>query len=287
LDIEDLLNTSNVKDDDHDDHDVEADETTKLLPSHSQSHSSGPRSARSRSEVSDTSHQGSSHFDARPASTVYSMHLNEVADHSSVVVRVRQHNLRTPLWTAIRSSEQSWLSYYMLGKHVPNKHEMLFWADKFGPTLNMFILRVHLFVQSIYFSLLVCYYIPAIFLEHSYYWGIVYTVVSLIPIFILIFGIYGQLLINMILAASTGILKEKSIVVEIVRAQKLEKVVRLLVMLTKLQSSARMSKAGGKGQKMRRRSFNESDPKIKAEIAEVSRIFDAHASNPGSYKLAH
>jgi hypothetical protein len=58
-------------------------------------------------------------------------------------------------------------------------------------------------------------------------------------------------------------------------------------MLTKLQSSARMSKAGGKGQRMRKRSFHESDPKIKAEIAEVSRIFDAHASNPGSYKLSN
>jgi hypothetical protein len=256
----------------------------------SRSHDGGsmPNSARDPTESTNLLHRPGTMPLSSRSSVEYVDISAEGAEHSSIAVRTRQHALRKPLWTAIRPSEQSWLSTFMLGKHVPNKHEMLFWADKFGPTLNMFILRIHLFVQSIYFSLLVCYYIPAMFIEHQYYWGIAYLVVSIIPFPILIFGIYPQLLINMILAASTGILKEKPIVVEIIRQQKLEKVMRLLVMLTKLQGSARMAGKGapaGPGQAVKPRKYDPEDPKIKAEIAEIGRIYDMYDTDGGTAGL--
>ena len=177
-----------------------------------------------------------------------------------------------------------WLSYLVLGRHEPNKQERLFWGDSLGRDVNIFILRTHLLVQSIYFSLLVCFYIPAMFKEQNVWGAVAYTVVSLAAFPLQYLLIYPTLLIDMILAGNTGILKNKSFIVEIVRAQKLERVVRLLVMLTKLksagkegtQSQTHMQTGGSEMDDNRKLPYDPNDPKIKAEKQEISKIFDIY-----------
>jgi Ca2+-binding EF-hand superfamily protein len=205
--------------------------------------------------------------------------------HSSLVVRLKKARLDLPLWVNVDvdQQEQSWLSYLSLGPAVPNKQEALFWGDKIGRDVNIYILRVHLIVQSIYFSILVCFFIPFTFEDYGY-WGIPYTVAGLLPFFVQYFGFYPHLVMQMSLVASSGLFKEKKMVTEVIRTQKLAKLMRLLMLMTKLRATKKPAMDAGEATP--KKAYDMNDPKVRAEIDEISKIFDMYdEDNSGEVEI--
>ena len=67
------------------------------------------------------------------------------------------------MWCTVEDYPQSTISWLALGEAVPNKQEQLFWGDKLGRDINIYILRVHLITQSIYISVGLCIWVPYMF----------------------------------------------------------------------------------------------------------------------------
>lgn len=201
--------------------------------------------------------------------------------HSSLVKRVRCSNMNMPKWTSVKKQPQSWLSYLSLGKVEPNKQERLFWGDKIGRDLNIYVLRVHLIAQSVFFAVAGCYFIPDIYEDHGYYWGTAYLFLIAILIPIQLFDVYPELIVQMSQVASTGLFKEKKIVTEVIRAQKMARLVRLLMLMTKLKNCAQGKKEGDAEAPAVKPTYDPNDPKIRAEIEEIGKIFDTYDVDGG------
>jgi hypothetical protein len=117
------------------------------------------------------------------------------------------------------------------------------------------------------------------------WWGLLYAFFALLPVVIQFFGFYPSLIVQMSLVASCGLFREKKLITEVIRMQKLAKLMRLLIMMTKLKTNKK-----GKGDVERpdkKPSYDVNDPKVKAEIAEITKIFqmyDEDGSGECTYK---
>jgi hypothetical protein len=92
----------------------------------------------------------------------------------------------------------------MMGKLPPNRHESLFLFDKMGPAMNIYFLRLHLLLQSIYFAVVTCFFCPIFFKEYGVAFGIVFVVLALAPIPFQYLVLYPQLIFYMPQVAATG-----------------------------------------------------------------------------------
>lgn len=226
-------------------------------------------------------------------------------EHTSYVLRARAKPHDKPLWTQQEQVEASWVSRQFYGNQIPNRQLSLFWYDNLGPELNIYILRVHLILQSIYLSLVMVFFVPYMFTDEDYggiWQGMLYLILAIIPFFIQFFGFYPTLIVQMAHVASTGILRNPTVIDEVIRAQKAGKIVKLLMMLTKLKGSAGIDDGHGHGghgghgdehghgghghgghddhekghKKETKKRWNPEDPVAKAQINEISTLFDKY-----------
>jgi hypothetical protein len=156
-------------------------------------------------------------------------------NHSSLAIRIRQNEgINTPLWSKLESQSPSGLSQLYHGNVQPNKQLLLFWFDNFGPDLNVYIFRIHLLVQAIFFTVVMAVFIPFWFTNDVYgywLWGLVYTLLALAPFPIQFILFYPTLVVLLSHVSSTGLLKNASAVDDVIRAQKTAKLLKLLMMV--------------------------------------------------------
>lgn len=196
-------------------------------------------------------------------------------DHSSIIHRLKHIDADAPLYTQVREiEEQSPLSYLLLGHVHPNRHEQLFWFDKLGPILNENYFRLHLIITSLYFTIVLCFFVPTMFEDYGSLAGTVYLVLSILPLPIQFFVIYPELITVMAQTVSTGLLKDRLTEQEVLRDQKLQKVIQLLALLTKVNAAMAGSDEAALNQERKYfDSLDKSDPKIMATIEEIARIY--------------
>jgi Ca2+-binding EF-hand superfamily protein len=181
-----------------------------------------------------------------------------------LIVRLKQEDLDKPFYTKRDVEPPGFVSEMLLGKQPPNRHEQLFLFDRLGPQMNVYFLRLHLLVQSIYFSVFLCFLVPYIFEKYPIWVGVIYLAVGLLPLPIQYVFLYPLVVFYMPTVAATGLMREGEIETEVVRMQKLRKIVKLMTMLAKIDIAK--SIAEGEGPDM-------NDEKVKKRVEELSRIY--------------
>jgi Ca2+-binding EF-hand superfamily protein len=207
--------------------------------------------------------------------------IESLKKHSSVVVRLKQnHSIKPGIYDIdVTKLKAGFLSSLFMGNAPPNRHEMLFICDKLGPLLNAYVLSSHLIFQAIYIAITYAVLVPYICMSFQWYWGLLYTVYATLPLMLELFGFLFRAIVRMSIVASVGLLRDSDYEREVIRAQKMNKVLRMMVLLTKLQA-AETRAMSGKGSP-RSQSYDPQDMSNlselkKEEIHEISRVFDLY-----------
>lgn len=195
----------------------------------------------------------------------------DLSQHSSVVRKTIVLAGNKPLWTTAvpDDTEQGLLSWMFYGELQPNKQEFLFWGDGMGRDMNIYILRLHLLLQSIYFAVATCIFIPWMFDNVVIGWAIFYTIVAVLPIPIQFLVVYPTLVVVMSQISSTGLFKDKKTITDVENWQKMETVANFMRAMAKTQ--VRKKKEKRKGEHVE---FDMDDPNTVAQIKEISRMFN-------------
>jgi calcium-binding protein CML len=212
-------------------------------------------------------------------------------DHSSLAVRIRQNeNINTPLWSKLESQPPSGVSQMFHGNVQPNKQLQLFWFDNFGPDLHIYILRIHLLVQAIFFTVVMAVFVPFWFTNDVYgywLWGVAYVLAALAPFPIQFILLYPTLIVMMSHVSSTGLLKNQVAVDDVIRSQKTAKLLKLLMMMTRLQHAVGAHGKDHDDKSHKPPKYDPEDPTVKEQMAEISKIFDKYdADGSGSIDKA-
>lgn len=152
--------------------------------------------------------------------------------------------------------------------------ERLFMGGKHGPALNIFFVRTYIMLQSLYISMLLVFFIPYVYEEYGPLWGTVFLIVALLPLLLQYMTFYSRMVIQMVMMASSGCLLDVGRHKDVIRFQKLQKVVQMMIMLTKIKNAqakvhrGKELEAGGQATVI--------DPKLQEEMDEVGRIFDKY-----------
>lgn len=170
-------------------------------------------------------------------------------------------------------SGDGWDLWRWIDPVPPTVQERLFMGGKYGPALNIFCVRLHIMLQSLYASMVLIFFIPYIFEVYGSSWGALFLIVALLPLLMQYMSFYSRMVIQMVMMSSSGCLLDTHRQKDVTRLQKLQKVVQLMMMLTKIknaQAKVQREKAKSSGQAA------EIDPKLQAEMDEVGRIFDKY-----------
>lgn len=190
--------------------------------------------------------------------------------HSSLIKRMKSKAHDLPLFTGVTPEPPGTLSTLLTDKVPPNRHESLFFGDKMGPDLNIFAVRFHILLQSLYFAFMVIFFIPMFFEDYGWKIGVGYMVAALLPFPIQFLGFYGRLVVEMSHSQNTGCLKHGDTEKDVIRDQKLEKVIRLMVTLAHVQAKHKHHH----GAKKERGVAEELATDMTEELKHVGDIFD-------------
>jgi len=117
------------------------------------------------------------------------------------------------------------------------------------------------------------FFVPYMFDNYYVVIGVIYLLLALFPVCIQFFSIYPVLLTELTLTTSTALLRDSQTEKDAIRAQKLQKILRLMMAMTKIVVAEKKAKGkdleGQEGP-----GYDLSNPKTQAEFNEVSRIFD-------------
>lgn len=152
-----------------------------------------------------------------------------------------------------------------------NPQQSVFLGGKHGPFLNIFLVRAHVMLQSVYVAIVAIFFIPFIYEEYGLLWGTLFLLVSVLPLIIHYLTFFIRMIVQMVMVSKCNCLIDPVRLADVIRAQKLQKVVTLLVTLTKVQSSQSKVKRDKE-----RSSGGIIDRKLQMEIDAVSRIYDLY-----------
>lgn len=172
-----------------------------------------------------------------------------------------------------KERKQSVMSRLVVGKIPPNRHEALFFFDKLGPGLNVYFLRLHLLLQSIYYSVMVCFFIPYTFSEYGVIVGVCFLIIALLPIPIQYMGFYGRLIVQMSHVQSTGMLKDLEVEKVVVRTQKMDRLIKLMIMFEKIEAAKEVQREESGNKKERKLNQKMSD-----QVELIGSVFDKFVS---------
>jgi hypothetical protein len=157
--------------------------------------------------------------------------------HFSPMVRLNAELSDKPRYCKLNPERSSYWTKFFYGRTPPNRYEMLFYFNKYGPMLNIYFIAVHLFLQVIYFTVVTCVLIPWMTDEYGIVIGLIYAFFALVPlVFEYIEGFLYDSITLMSLVSVTDHSEEKTLEQEVIRHMKLEKVMRFMMLLTKIHA---------------------------------------------------
>lgn len=170
-----------------------------------------------------------------------------------------------PAWTLKKGNAVVDKGFCGMGeKKLVHRQHQLFWFADEGPEYNTFFLKTHLLLQSIYMAVLFLIFYPMVYKFQGVGVLIGYMIFSVIPIFALWTGFYSLLVSNMSQISCAGLLVNKEAVARVIRKQKTDKALKLILLLTKVTGAVEG------GEKV---IFDYNDPKISRQCKEIEEMF--------------
>jgi hypothetical protein len=198
-------------------------------------------------------------------------------NHTSFVYRLRHSGLRLPGLFRLGKPTQSWLSKLILGDQSLSRHESLLWGDRLSQQLFVFLFRMHILFVDVTFPIAMGLMVPYVFETYGVWPGVVYLVLLSLPYVLLMTYLYSSLINGLSLVLFTGQLRDTLMQNEALRILKMNKVLRLMIALSKISTAEKKSQAG-----FGDREYDPNDPDVQAEIAQIENIFNAYAASEGS-----
>lgn len=203
-------------------------------------------------------------------------------NHTSFVYRLRHSGLRLPGLFRMPKQPQSWLSKLVLGDQSVSRHESLLWGDRMSQSLFVFLFRMHILFVDVTFPIVMGLMVPYVFETFGVWPGVVYLLLLSFPYLLLITYLYSNLLNGLSLVLFSGQLRDTLMQNEALRILKMNKVLRLMIALSKISTAEKKCQVG-----FGDREYDINDPDIQAEIAQIERIFDTYAASVGSGMFLH
>mmetsp|Transcript_6674 Transcript_6674/g.10943 ORF Transcript_6674/g.10943 Transcript_6674/m.10943 type:complete len:629 (-) Transcript_6674:29-1915(-) len=179
-----------------------------------------------------------------------------------------------PGWTKVIPAKPNWLVQLVSGAKVPNRQLALFWFNHQGPAFNTYLLRIHLLFTSIYLSLSLTVFLPAVVAEYGRGYGILYFFVSMASVYYEKNYVIEEMISTMCHISCSGLLKNSDAVDEVLRKQKSKRAVRAIMLMTSLnkknQESSLFQDDASVKQKIR---ASDLPP---AEFQEIAGVFDLY-----------
>lgn len=176
-----------------------------------------------------------------------------------------------PAWTSVGITKTSFLTRWREPMNrVANRQLSLFWFDHMGPEVNMYLLRLHLLLCSIYISLLVTIFIPLVITELGIIAGVVYTGISGFLLWYEFTYILTNLIAKMSMIGCHGILRSNNTITDVMRKQKISRAIRAVMLvsllshdvMTAAKSPRKASTPHGQGKEQPHFQFSDSDNKF-------------------------
>jgi Ca2+-binding EF-hand superfamily protein len=128
------------------------------------------------------------------------------------------------------------------------KQDALYWMDRKGPKVYMIIFQIQLVFTSAYVSLLLLSFVEHVFEYCELGVTIAYTLVSFLPIYLLV-SKYQESVANVAMACSFGIHRRPQAVSQVIRDEKVGRIVRAIMVVCKLERATEngfsMDNSGG------------------------------------------
>lgn len=117
------------------------------------------------------------------------------------------------------------------------KQDMLYWRGRRGPKAYRILFQIQLVYTTAYISLLILSFIQHMFEVSSIQGAVLYTILSLYPAFVLVTK-YPSLAANMTMASTFGVHQRPQAISQVIREEKMDRIVRSLVVMYKLEKAA-------------------------------------------------
>lgn len=144
-----------------------------------------------------------------------------------------------PAWTDVTPSLPGRVWAWLGGSSLPNRHTALFWGGHLGPEVNMFLLRLHMIVLSVYIALVIAVFTPMLSAQEGYAVGAVYLVVSLSIVAWEFEFVLKDLITVMCKVTCCGMLRHSASIDDVIRKQKAKRALRALMMMTSIVDTAK------------------------------------------------
>ena len=139
---------------------------------------------------------------------------------------------------------RSKLKKYIYGR-APNRQQLLFWGEQYGPERNIMILRLILLFNGLYMSLLLVHFGPALYRQCSKSEFVAFVILSIIPLTIQISS-KRRLVASLSHVGCIGCFRRNDVVTKVIREEKTDRAIRAFMVLHKihLATSNSSSKVG-------------------------------------------
>jgi Ca2+-binding EF-hand superfamily protein len=196
-----------------------------------------------------------------------------------------------PLWTRIDLQDYVvnrrpiLVKWFVSSKLNPTRQDSLYWMERKGPQLYLFLFQVQLIFTAAYVSLLALSFYPFMIWKSEHTTGmecVVYLIVSVLPVYFLL-SKYQVAAANLTMATSVGVHRRPNAVSQTIRDEKTSRMIRALVTMQRLRqqtSEGGFTQHGHVGDSSHNGNGNDngndSDHNISTlELEEVEMTFDA------------
>lgn len=181
-----------------------------------------------------------------------------------------------PAWTQINldtfHANRSWLGKCFGGKGAMSRQDALYWFGRNGPKLYMILFQVQLVFVAAYVALLLLTFYEHMCEYTSRTEALVFIVLSVFPIAFMMTK-FQKSAARMSMACCLGVHRRPQVIEQVIRDEKIDRVIRALVVMFQLQHAAHGSGGPSPG-------HNANEGFVKghansAELADAAKTFDA------------
>ena len=144
-----------------------------------------------------------------------------------------------PGWTEVQVKKpHKWVTMLLGGKDVvPNRQSSLFWFGR--PEINLFLLRLHLVVRSVYIAVLLAVVLPDLWTEKNHALAVIVGLFSMCVIGWEYVFVMGDLITTMCHVSCFGMLRHLPTQNEVLRKQQTKRTFRAIMMMASLVQAMR------------------------------------------------
>lgn len=180
-----------------------------------------------------------------------------------------------PAWCRIdieefRARKRTWLAKLLWPNAQPNRHDALFWTEKKGPFVSMLIVQINLVFTGVYVGLLVVVFYPIILDENGSAMLLLYMLLTLLPSAGMIWN-KKHMVSCTSQVCSVGAYRRPQLVANVLREEKIERVVRAFIVLYKMHRAAMDVSNQPKNLTNQKLHYSESLDSL--QVAEVEKTF--------------